>query len=119
VQYDWELDATVRSELRQWPPGPKPFSIVLGVEFFGDVEAIRLLPSRVNDSRLAPLAVFTQLRSLRLESDQLTDAALSHLEGLTNLRVLWLANTKVTDEGAETLKRILPDCEIYVGNTSP
>jgi hypothetical protein len=117
VYYDWELDATGRWQSRPWPPAPKPLSILLDVQFFGDVDVVRFVPSSVDDARLAPLAVLTQLRSLRLDSDQVTDAALSHLEGLTNLRELWLANTKVTDEGAKNLKRVLPGCEIYIGNT--
>jgi hypothetical protein len=55
----------------------------------------------------------TALDTLRLQLPQLTDAGLEYLTRLISLRKLDLRFTQVTDDGANELRKALPDCRVY------
>ena len=53
-----------------------------------------------------------KLEFLHLGRTAVTDASLATLEQLTTLKTLHISRTKITEEGAEKLKKALPNCEI-------
>jgi hypothetical protein len=56
------------------------------------------------------------LKALKLDMTSVGDAGLAHGTGFRKLNTLDLTRTRVTDEGAEKLRRALPDCEILSGD---
>jgi Leucine-rich repeat (LRR) protein len=60
------------------------------------------------------LSGLKKLRKLDLSETRVTDEGLRHLSRLTNLRDLVLNDKVVTFEGANELKKALPDCEVRI-----
>jgi Leucine-rich repeat (LRR) protein len=60
------------------------------------------------------LSGLKKLRKLDLSETRVTDEGLRHLSGLTSLRELVLNGKMVTFEGANELKKALPDCEVRI-----
>jgi Leucine-rich repeat (LRR) protein len=103
------------------PPGPAWLRGLLGADFFGRVDGVRLseakrleglveleligrpLAKLTNDD-LAPLHVFADLQWLALHDTRIGDAGLEHLEGFARLERLWLDGTQVTDAGLKHLE---------------
>jgi hypothetical protein len=59
-----------------------------------------------------------QLERLSLANSGATDASLKSLQDLVNLRELDLSGTKVSEQGAATLRKSIPRCDIKVGPTA-
>src|SRR5262249_25033117 len=112
--------------VRPWPP--KWFADLIGVDYFGHVNAVwfdraatdeaildvsRLTQleslhflAEASDAELAHLKGLAELSGLFLRGTQVTDAGLAHLMGLTKLRKLDLEETGVTDVGLASLKEL-------------
>jgi hypothetical protein len=94
-----------------------------GLDYFGHVVSVSLVPSRVNDPNIAndaTLALVGQLRrvqALWLNSTAITDAGLAHLNGLTELRDLQISYTKIGDAGLANIKGLVSLTELAVTNT--
>ncbi len=80
-----------------------------------NLRELRLQNTRIGDAGLAHLSGLTKLEWLELTGTQVSNAGLIHLEGLTNLKSLFLDSTRVTKEGAEKLKRVLPNTKVFFG----
>jgi hypothetical protein len=105
-----------------------------------NLRCLALWRTPIGDEGIRHLAVHTNLQNLVLDETDISDAGLVHLSGLTNLdewlglvgtnvsddglkylrglkklKTLNLRRTSVTKEGANTLKRYLPETEISVG----
>jgi hypothetical protein len=110
----------------------------VGIDYFGNVVEVRLMPRRakdklkaddttmvhigrlrwlnglslyhtsVTDHGLAQLERLTELRELDLRNTRVSDAGLAHLKGLHDLRTLLVEGTNVTDAGVADLERALP-----------
>ena len=87
----------------------------------GAIDAILKMPkltwlnldnTGVTDEGVAKLNQMKKLEFLHLGRTVITDASLATLEQLTTLKTLHISRTKITAEGAEKLKKALPDCEI-------
>lgn len=70
--------------------------------------------TKITDAALQRLAKLSELRLLNLSTNAITDAGLMQLHGLTHLQTLKLFGTQVTAEGVASLRRVLPNCTIYV-----
>ncbi len=66
----------------------------------------------ITNAGLEYLKNLPRLRSLNLENTHITDEGLEHFRDMKELEKLYLKNTKVTQEGVDSLKQILPGCEI-------
>jgi hypothetical protein len=86
------------------PAGPAWLRWLLGVNFFSDVQRVRI--AHADDAMLRGFTELTQLRTLEILGDGVTDAGLVNLKGLTRLQRLYLDNTKVTDVGLVNLKAL-------------
>jgi len=82
----------------------------LGIDYFGSVVTVDLIPRRANDparaddATLALVGQLGRLDGLRLTGTAVTDAGLVYLTGLIGLRDLQLGNTQITDAGLAHLK---------------
>ncbi len=63
---------------------------------------------------LSPLRELKNLTWLDLEGTLVTDAELKHLKELNSLQLVSVYNTNVTDEGAASLRKALPDCNLLL-----
>jgi hypothetical protein len=81
------------------PPGPEWLRRLIGDEYFFSVHTLRLTNSKVDDSSLASIKRFPELKGLTLFQCKVTDAGLEHLKDLTELRRLYLDETRVTEAG--------------------
>ena len=79
------------------------------------LQRLHLEKTRVTDAGLAHLAGLENLSYLNLYQTAVTDAGLAHLEGLKNLKSVYLWQSKVTPDGAERLRKALPECEVDMG----
>jgi hypothetical protein len=57
------------------------------------------------------------LTFLHVGRTPVTDAGIENILGLKKLTRLEVTNTQVTDEGADKLRKALPDCEVLSGVT--
>jgi hypothetical protein len=96
----------------------------VGIDYFGSVVTVDLIPSRINDAArandatMAFVAQLSRLDSLRLTGTAVTDAGLVHLKGLTGLEDLELGNTQITDVGLAQLKSLTALRQLLLFNTS-
>jgi hypothetical protein len=67
----------------------------------------------IGDSGLEYLVSMKQLVALFLDNTLITDAGLEHLKGLTELRALSLPAPPVTEQGISSLRRALPNCNVF------
>ncbi len=95
----------------------------LGIDYFGSVVTVDLIPRRANDAAratdatLALVGQLGRLDHLRLTGTAVTDAGLVHLKGLSGLRGLQLGNTQITDAGLAHLKGLTELHELLLFNT--
>ncbi len=96
----------------------------LGIDYFGSVVTVDLIPrrandpARANDATLELVGQLSRLDSLRLTGTAVTDAGLVHLKGLTSLRDLQLGNTQITDAaGLAHLKGLTALRQLLLFNT--
>jgi len=95
----------------------------VGIDYFGSVVTVNLIPSRINDpmrandATMALVGQLGRLDSLRLTGTAVTDAGLVHLKGLTGLRDLELGNTQITDTGLAHLKGLTELRQLLLFNT--
>jgi hypothetical protein len=94
------------------------------VTFLNYVEAVDLSPRNwsaterhgktlpVDDSALAMLYRFRNLRSLDLRDTRVTDEGVRYIRALRRLEQLDLRGTRITDDGWQELRGALPHCEI-------
>lgn len=59
------------------------------------------------------LGRISSLRTLYLHDTQLNDTGLAQFRGATQLQSLGLTNSQVTDQGVQSLKQLLPQCNIF------
>jgi hypothetical protein len=94
-----------------------------GVDYFGNVVEVSLIPTRANDPRAASDATLAlvgqlgRLQGLRLNSTAITDAGLAHLAGVTELRDLQMGYTKISDAGLAHIKGLTGLRGLYITNT--
>ena len=69
----------------------------------------------IGDGALDAVAQLKDLEWLNLYGTKVTDAGLLKLKGLTKLRKIYLWDSKATPEGAEALKKDLPELEALFG----
>ncbi len=115
---DWRNEGS-NPYARPWTPmrlldgklwGTKWLIDHVGIDYFGSVMTVDLIPSRFNssmradDATMAFVGQLGRLDSLRLTGTAVTDAGLAHLKGLTGLRDLQLGSTRITDAGLAHLK---------------
>jgi hypothetical protein len=55
------------------------------------------------------------ITSLYLSYSGITDAGVTALAGAIHLKELWAVGNQITDAGTVALKRVLPNCRIYIG----
>lgn len=68
----------------------------------------------ISDLGIRHLTKLTSLKSIRLRGSNITDDGIGQLAALTHLEEIWLFSTQVSSEGAERLRRQLPNCKISV-----
>jgi Leucine-rich repeat (LRR) protein len=136
VVYDYQVDSSGEYVPGEEPPWPRWLRDIFGPHYFDTVVAVNLQDLQVSDddlrcltdlTRLYGLALgntnvsdgslqyiegLSELRGLGLYDTQITDASIEHLARLANLESLLIGGTHITDEGAATLHRRLPHCEI-------
>jgi Leucine-rich repeat (LRR) protein len=78
------------------------------------LEWLNLSATQIGDQELANLAAMTDLQVLVLDDTAVTSAGLIHLKDLTKLRDLYVRNAKLEEMEAEDLKKMLPNCTIFL-----
>ena len=73
---------------------------------------VDLTKSPVEDKDLVVLKDISNIKTLNLSGTRVTDAGLAHLTVLTSLEFLDLRTTTTTPQGAEGLKKALPNVDI-------
>ena len=117
-----------RSWIPEWLGGdeawmPEWMTRGAGLDYFGNVVDVSLIPTRANDPHVAndaTLALVGQLgrlQGLRLNSTAITDAGLAHLAGLTELRDLQIGYTKISDAGLAHIRGLSGLRGLYITNT--
>ena len=102
---------------------PKWMTRGAGLDYFGDVVQVSLIPSRVNDPRAANDATLVlvgrldRLHGLRLTSSAVTDAGLAQLKSLRELRDLQIGHTKIGDAGLAHLRGLTGLRSLYIADT--
>jgi RNA polymerase sigma factor (sigma-70 family) len=81
------------------------------------LRSLSLYDTKVTDAGLKDLASLKALSSLTLTHTGVTDDGLKHFVDLKSLTTLDLNETKVTGEGVAMLRKALPKCKIYHGDT--
>jgi hypothetical protein len=99
------------------PPGPEWLRQLIGDEYFFSVHTLSLNRSKVDDSSLASVKRFPELKGLNLFRCKVTEAGLVHLKGMTKLEILILDNTQVTDAGLEHLRGLTELRSLFLNNT--
>jgi len=77
------------------------------------LEVLAVNGTQLHDDGLSYLRSKSALRRLYLYGTPITDEGLVHLHELRRLESLVLTGTQVTDDGLATLRRALPDTNIY------
>ena len=94
----------------------------LGVSAEGLTAAFPRLPSlrHVNLSEtwivnadLRVLGTVKGLESLAVRDTVISDKGVPAISSLKSLKRLWIERTRITERGAETLRKALPECEIF------
>ncbi len=67
---------------------------------------------RITEAGLGNLASLPKLELLNVAGMPLTDAGMEHLKGLKNLKAVDVNGTKVTEAGAQSLRSVLPNCNV-------
>ncbi|MEM1294893.1 MAG: c-type cytochrome domain-containing protein [Verrucomicrobiota bacterium] len=80
-----------------------------------NLRQLKVEKTNVSDAGLKHLSGLTSLEYLNLYGTQVTDAGLAHLTSLAKLTRLYLWQSKATSEGADKLKKNLPDVIINLG----
>ena len=120
VRYDWEW-SNGNSFPRGDPWAPKWLVGLIGVDYFGHVTFVRLIPGEADDATIAQVGRLTQLQRLDyaasalecvISTPTLGDAGLAHLKGLTKLRAIDFTGTQVTQSGVQELQKVLPNAQI-------
>lgn len=75
----------------------------------GQLQWLHLNGTAITDGGLIRLKPLVNLELLHLGGTAVTDAGLEHLHGLTRLRILHLTGTRVTDEGVKRFQATMPD----------
>jgi Leucine Rich repeat len=102
---------------------PKWMMSGAGIDYFGNVVEVNLIPSRTNDpmraddGTLALVARLERLQGLRLTSSAVTDAGMAYLSGLTNLRDLQAGRTQIGDSGLAHIKSLTSLRSLYIADT--
>ncbi len=76
------------------------------------MRSLFLTQTDITDVGLVHLQAFGNLESLSLWGTPISDEGLIHLRGLSKLRELILWGTRVTEEGGNSLRKVLPECDI-------
>jgi hypothetical protein len=76
------------------------------------LEGLSLNETSMEGDSLRHLEHFTRLQWLSLLGTEIGDDSLHYLESIKSLRTLILVGTRVTTEGAEGLRRALPQCTV-------
>lgn len=111
VQYDWEVSRGLMIPGAR-PPAPDWLVKLVGIDFLGNVVAVRWSAGHLfhdpevplSDETLSSLGSLTHLETLVLGHSSLDDAGLARLAHLRRLRWLALDKTHVTDAGLIHLK---------------
>lgn len=77
------------------------------------LEQLNFRDTIIRDEGVALLMSLPRLRSLNLDGTQVTDDVVNHLSRFKNLKDVRLSRTDVTSEGAERLRRALPECKVH------
>jgi len=77
-----------------------------------ELEALSLNETKIEGDCLKDLKHFSRLQWLSLVGTGIGDDGLHYLDSIKNLRTLILVGTRVTTNGAERLRRALPQCGI-------
>lgn len=67
---------------------------------------------QIPEAGLGHLAALPKLELLNVAGMPLTDAGMEHLKGLKNLKAVDVNGTKVTEAGAQSLRSVLPNCNV-------
>jgi hypothetical protein len=70
------------------------------------------LPPKITDADIALIKPFHRLKNLNLSLADITDASIPDLLTLRSLKYLAIVKTKITPEGAERLRKEMPNTEI-------
>ena len=96
VAYDFQRVPGKPNNNRAEPNAPKWLVDRLGVDYFGDVVQVLLLP-KATDAEMAHVGRLPKLRSFNATTaSEITDAGAAHLAGLVDLERINLSGTKVT-----------------------
>jgi internalin A len=107
ASYDWEWNNET-SIPRGKPWAPSWLTDLIGVDYFGHVTHVWLIPSEADDATIAQVGRLTRLQQLVhdqssfdciFSSSTLSDAGLARLKALTSLVSLHLTDTQITDAG--------------------
>lgn len=85
-----------------------------GVESLSGLSQLRNLDlggTKITDAGLSAIARLAQLEQLELWPTSITDSGLQHLHSLNNLKELTIG-PHVTQEGADELRKALPQCKV-------
>ena len=80
-----------------------------------NLRRLQLHQTGITDAALATIAGCRNLESLNLFGTAITDAGVPELARMESLQHLYIWNTRITQNGAEILKKALPDTEINRG----
>jgi len=80
---------------------------------FRNLKVLAMNDTKITDEGLKSVAQLQQLHTLAMCRTKITDACLADIAKLKNLRKLLLYGAKISDEGAEELRKALPECEIF------
>lgn len=86
----------------------------LGPDFCLPVSQVFWAGAAIDDDDLACLRTLPSVELLSLASTPISDAGLAHLDGLGCAQLIDLRFTRVTDEGANRLRRALPQAKILL-----
>jgi hypothetical protein len=139
VAYDYECDKSGKVMPSTEPFAPIWLRNLLGDDFFYDIvyaevsndtalaqlqnfpqlKWLQAIQSGITDNGMQHLGTLTQLKRLSLEYTQVTAAGLEHLNVLPRLDRLDLGDNKILNEDLEKLQHILPNCNIHYYITDP
>jgi serine/threonine-protein kinase len=83
-----------------------------GLPAIATLESLGIDGSSVTSTGLAELTRYPKLATLHIARTSLGDESVNTLGKLTSLRRLYVHNAKFTPEGLESLRKLLPKCEI-------
>jgi hypothetical protein len=104
AQYDWEWREG-HEVAGATPPAPKWLLDRLGLDYFGTVVRIQLMPDPdVLEVQLMSVAALQRIEEFETTGAGVTDAGAKILGGLKDLRFLYLTNAALTDAGLKYLR---------------